>query len=356
MSRFGLEFKSKGLPYGAERLRTDDSYNLGICSRMDCGRDGFPRIPKTSAKPDELQGFNFAKSTPSDQKRGKGCHFFIDDYQFERMWAAPRRVPGRPARLRLRPHARLQPLHGHARRDAGVEQVQERGAWLVLGAKRDDGRAHSLMGAAVQLPLLLQGHSQAFDRCHLHCGRGARQGSTESLARRHAGGHEAPGAVPRAPLRQEYRFRFRRLRGRRIQGRCFRWAVEVRLHLRGRQANGQEALAGRSPNHLKRQSDPKALQIQLLNRWLRPIRFGTPATESSPRTANVALSPTNSTGADMTLRLCQLTKAIFYRKSRITTRSQARSKVDGRARLGMRRQLTLERKRKMEQSPTLRKR
>ena len=30
MSRFGLEFKSKGLPYGAERLRTDDAYNLGI--------------------------------------------------------------------------------------------------------------------------------------------------------------------------------------------------------------------------------------------------------------------------------------------------------------------------------------
>ena len=89
MSRFGLEFKSKGLPYGAERLRTDDAYNLGICSRMDCGRDGFPRIPKASAKPRELQGFSFAKSTPSNRKRGKGCHFFIDDYQFERVWNRP---------------------------------------------------------------------------------------------------------------------------------------------------------------------------------------------------------------------------------------------------------------------------
>ena len=32
MSRFGLDFKSKRLPYGAERLRTDDAYNLGICT------------------------------------------------------------------------------------------------------------------------------------------------------------------------------------------------------------------------------------------------------------------------------------------------------------------------------------
>ena len=87
--RFGLEFKSKVLPYGAERLHTDDAHNLGICSRTDCGRDGFPRIPKADVKPAELQGFNYAKSTPSDQKRGKGCHFFIDDYQFERLWNSP---------------------------------------------------------------------------------------------------------------------------------------------------------------------------------------------------------------------------------------------------------------------------
>lgn len=87
--RFGLEFKSKVLPYGVERLRTDDAYNLGICSRTDCGKDGFPKLPKASAKPNELQGFNYTKSTPSDQKHCKGCHFFIDDYQFERLWNSP---------------------------------------------------------------------------------------------------------------------------------------------------------------------------------------------------------------------------------------------------------------------------
>ena len=89
MSRFNCDFKSKRLPYGAERLKTDRAYNLDLVSRADCGRDGFPALPKADALPSELQGFNYAKSTPDAQKAGKGCHFFIDDYQFERLWTSP---------------------------------------------------------------------------------------------------------------------------------------------------------------------------------------------------------------------------------------------------------------------------
>ena len=89
MARFRFDFKSKNLPYGAERLKTDKGYNLDLVSRFDCGRDGFPKLPTADANPAELQGFNYAKSTPSEQKRGKGCHFFIDDYQFERLWNSP---------------------------------------------------------------------------------------------------------------------------------------------------------------------------------------------------------------------------------------------------------------------------
>lgn len=89
MSRFGLDFKSKHLPYGAERLKTDRAYNLDIVSRADCGEDGFPAIPPCDALTEELQGFNYAKSTADADKRGKGCHFFIDDYQFERVWTQP---------------------------------------------------------------------------------------------------------------------------------------------------------------------------------------------------------------------------------------------------------------------------
>ena len=89
MSRFGVDFKSKKLQYGAERLKTDRAYTLHLISRGGCGAGGFPELDPVEALPDELIGFNYAKSTDAASKRGNGCHFFIDDYQFERVWAYP---------------------------------------------------------------------------------------------------------------------------------------------------------------------------------------------------------------------------------------------------------------------------
>ena len=92
MSRFGIDFKSRGLPYGAERLKTDRAYNLQIVSREDCPRGtGMPRLKGRMAKPSRLVGFNYAKSTAEEEKRAAGCHFFVDDYQFERVWTSPER-------------------------------------------------------------------------------------------------------------------------------------------------------------------------------------------------------------------------------------------------------------------------
>lgn len=89
MGRFGCDFKSKALPYGAERFKTDRAYNLDLVSRADCGRGYMPMLARCMAKPVDLVGFNYAKSTPDEAKRGKGCHFFVDDYQFERVWTSP---------------------------------------------------------------------------------------------------------------------------------------------------------------------------------------------------------------------------------------------------------------------------
>ena len=89
MTRFGIDFKSKRLQYGAERLKTDRAYNLHLINRGGCGAGGFPALDGVDARPRELIGFNYAKSTDADAKRGKGCHFFIDDYQFERVWTSP---------------------------------------------------------------------------------------------------------------------------------------------------------------------------------------------------------------------------------------------------------------------------
>ena len=94
MSRFKFDFKSKGesFAYGQERLKTDRAYNLDLVSALDCGPSGMPELEAVDVRPDDLQGFNYAKSASDESKRGKGCHFFIDDYQFERCWVNPCRV------------------------------------------------------------------------------------------------------------------------------------------------------------------------------------------------------------------------------------------------------------------------
>ena len=89
MSRFGVDFKSKVKSYGAERLRTDGAYNLDIVNRDDCGPDGMPMLKPCMCKPADMVGFNYAKSMPDADKAGRACHFFIDDYQFERVWSRP---------------------------------------------------------------------------------------------------------------------------------------------------------------------------------------------------------------------------------------------------------------------------
>lgn len=71
-----------------ERERTMDAYNL---YDYDSGNvEGFyqmPIITRTYAKPSELIGFNYVKT--NKKKEGQGVHFFIDDYQFERIWNDP---------------------------------------------------------------------------------------------------------------------------------------------------------------------------------------------------------------------------------------------------------------------------
>ena len=67
-----------------ERHRTNDTYNLDIVDteRMD-GFYQMPVIQNDGYIPTDLMGFNYAKS--SDNKK-TGIHFYIDDYQFERLW------------------------------------------------------------------------------------------------------------------------------------------------------------------------------------------------------------------------------------------------------------------------------
>ena len=71
-----------------ERHRTNDTYNLDLVDLNNSTNDFWqmPIIKNDNYIPSDLIGFNYAKS--SDNKK-TGIHFYLDDYQFERLWNAP---------------------------------------------------------------------------------------------------------------------------------------------------------------------------------------------------------------------------------------------------------------------------
>ena len=74
--------------YGDERERTDNAYNLGIVDFTNMTDDFWqmPVIKNDGFIPDDLIGFNYAKTS---KNKNAGIHFFVDDYQFERVWNKP---------------------------------------------------------------------------------------------------------------------------------------------------------------------------------------------------------------------------------------------------------------------------
>ncbi len=69
------------------RMNTVKQYNLHIVDRYSL--EGFyqmPVIQNDEYIPDHLIGFNYAKTS---KDTGATIHFFVDDYQFERLWNTP---------------------------------------------------------------------------------------------------------------------------------------------------------------------------------------------------------------------------------------------------------------------------
>lgn len=70
-----------------ERERTNQAYNLEIYDETQV--EGFYQMPiinNDNYIPKDLIGFNYAKTS---QNKDTGIHFYIDDYQFERLWNSP---------------------------------------------------------------------------------------------------------------------------------------------------------------------------------------------------------------------------------------------------------------------------
>ena len=74
--------------YGDERERTNRAYNLDIAHNTEMSDDFWqmPIIKCDDFVPDELIGFNYAKTNAN---KNVGVHFYVDDYQFERVWNYP---------------------------------------------------------------------------------------------------------------------------------------------------------------------------------------------------------------------------------------------------------------------------
>ena len=74
--------------YGDERERTNKAYNMDITDPDNLTEDFWqmPIIWNENFIPDDLIGFNYALSS---DKKSCGIHFYVDDYQFERIWNDP---------------------------------------------------------------------------------------------------------------------------------------------------------------------------------------------------------------------------------------------------------------------------
>lgn len=88
MSQFDFKIEIEDNYKQNERHRTNDTYNLDLVDIDNSTNDFWqmPIIENDNFIPTDLVGFNYAK-TREDKKCG--IHFYLDDYQFERIWNSP---------------------------------------------------------------------------------------------------------------------------------------------------------------------------------------------------------------------------------------------------------------------------
>ena len=88
MTDFGFDIDKIDLFKENERHKTNDAYNLDLIDFENSTNDFWqmPVIQNDNFIPDDIIGFNYAKSS---DKKNTGIHFYLDDYQFERIWNDP---------------------------------------------------------------------------------------------------------------------------------------------------------------------------------------------------------------------------------------------------------------------------
>lgn len=88
MEKYGLKFNVGKMFKENQRVRTNDTYNLDLVNNDEVTNNFWqmPIIKNNNYIPDDLIGFNYAKTY---KDKNTGIHFYLDDYQFERIWNDP---------------------------------------------------------------------------------------------------------------------------------------------------------------------------------------------------------------------------------------------------------------------------
>lgn len=88
MTDFGFDIDKIDLFKENERHKTNDAYNLDLIDFENSTNDFWqmPVIQNDNFIPNDIIGFNYAKSS---KEHNVGIHFYLDDYQFERIWNKP---------------------------------------------------------------------------------------------------------------------------------------------------------------------------------------------------------------------------------------------------------------------------
>ena len=168
-----------------------------------------PLLAPTDIRPARLIGFNYAKSW-NEPKTGVGIHFFLDDYQFERIWNKPEEYTRLLASFDMAcaPDWSLY-----------LDMPRPMQQWNVYRS-RAIGDWWQRQGLAV-VPTLSWSDENSYE----YCFNGLPTGSTVArtpLARRHGRGHRPREAEARAALRRHPRTRHARHRNHRIRQRRHR--------------------------------------------------------------------------------------------------------------------------------------
>ena len=90
MSDFGIDMDKAfdNLFKENERIKTNTKYNLDLVDIEHSTKNFWqmPIIKNDNYIPSDLIGFNYAKT---NKEKNVGVHFYLDDYQFERVWNTP---------------------------------------------------------------------------------------------------------------------------------------------------------------------------------------------------------------------------------------------------------------------------